>query len=143
MLESERAGAGSAVRAALKSQGYVYLDGQIARDTGEVRMNFVRPGTGTLWVNLRDKPPSLLEEFCNVYEEVHAVGIGLIHSGTRLRPMKYSEIEAEDLSPELKADLRAEHHYYLAAFWGLRAAVALVYLAISGNLAGFLHILGW
>jgi len=142
MPDPEREVTATAIWVALEGQGYVYLDGQIARDTGEVRMNFVRPG-GQLWVNLRDKPPSVLEEFCNVYEEVHALGIGLIHSCTRLRPMKYSEIDQEDLSPELKEDLRAEHHYYLAAFWGLRAAVALVYLVVSGSLAGFLHLFGW
>jgi len=53
-----------------------------------------------------------------VYEEVHAVAFGLIHSCTRLRPLGYSEIAEEDFSPELIADLQHEYHYYRAALLG-------------------------
>lgn len=131
------------MRAALEARDYVYLDGQIARDTGEVRMNFVRPGAGTLWINLRDKSPSLLEECCNVYEEVHAVGIGLIHTCTRLRPLGYSEIAKEDLSPELIRDLETEYHYYKAAFWVPRIVVGLAIIILTGSLETAAHLLGW
>jgi len=76
-----------------------------------------------------DKSPRpaaiVLAEFCNVYEEIHALAFGLIHSCIRLRPLGYSEIAEEDFSPELIADLQHEYHYYRAAFWAPRIVVAL------------------
>jgi len=89
------------------------------------------------------QPPSLLAEFCNVYEEIHALAFGLIHSCTRLRPLGYSEIAEEDFSPELIADLQHEYHYYRAAFWAPRIVVALAILVATGSLETVGHLLGW
>jgi len=86
--------------ALLREEGYIRTGGEINRETGECRINLVSEDD-SMWINIRDAPPSLLAEFCNVYEEIHALGFGLIHSCTRLRPLGYSEIAKEDLSPEL------------------------------------------
>ena len=128
--------------ALLREEGYVRTGGEINRETGECRINLVGEDD-TMWINIRDKPPSLLAEFCNVYEEIHALGFGLIHSCIRLRPLGYSEIAKEDLSPELKRDLETEYHYYKAAFWAPRIVVALVILVATGSLETVGHLLGW
>jgi hypothetical protein len=128
--------------ALLRAEGYVRTAGEISRDTGECRIALVGEDD-TMWINIRDKPPSLLAEFCNVYEEIHALGFGLIHSCTRLRPLGYSEIAKEDLSPELIADLQHEYHYYKGAFWVPRIVVALGVLAATGSLETVGHLLGW
>ena len=128
--------------ALLREGGYVRTGGEINRETGECRINLVGEDD-TMWINIRDKPPSLLAEFCNVYEEIHALGFGLIHSCIRLRPLGYSEIAKEDLSPELKRDLETEYHYYKGAFWVLRIVVALAILVATGSLETVGHLLGW
>ena len=128
--------------ALLREEGYVRTGGEINRETGECRINLVGEDD-TMWINIRDKPPSLLAEFCNVYEEIHALGFGLIHSCIRLRPLGYSEIAKEDLSPELKRDLETEYHYYKAAFWVPRIVVALAILVATGSLETVGHLLGW
>ena len=128
--------------ALLRAEGYVRTGGEINRETGECRINLVGEDD-TMWINIRDKPPSLLAEFCNVYEEIHALGFGLIHSCTRLRPLGYSEIAKQDISPELKRDLETEYHYYKAAFWVPRIVVALVILVATGSLETVGHLLGW
>lgn len=131
-----------AVRDLIVSRGYTCLSGQIASDTEEVRMTFVKPGS-TLWVNMRNKPPSLLEEFCNVYEEIHAVAVGVVHSLTRLKPMTFSEIEAADISPDLRRDLESEYHYYYVVFWAIRILIAIVLIAVTGGFEYAAKVLGW
>jgi hypothetical protein len=128
--------------ALLRAEGYVRTGGEINRETGECRINLVGEDD-SMWINIRDAPPSLLAEFCNVYEEIHALGFGLIHSCIRLRPLGYSEIAKEDLSPELKRDLETEYHYYKAAFWVPRIVVALAILVATGSLETVGHLLGW
>ena len=127
----------------LRSKGYIKTSAEISSETGECRISMIHIDGDTLWINLRDKPPSLLAEFCNVYEEVHAVAFGLIHSCTRLRPLGYSEIAEEDFSPELIADLQHEYHYYRGAFWALRIAIVLALLLLTGSLETAAHLLGW
>ena len=127
----------------LRGKGYIKTRAEIDSRTGECRISMIHIDGDTLWINLRDKPPSLLAEFCNVYEEIHALGFGLIHSCTRLRPLGYSEIPKEDLSPELIADLQHEYHYYKGAFWVLRIAIVLALLLLTGSLETAAHLLGW
>jgi hypothetical protein len=127
----------------LQGKGYIKTRAEIDSRTGECRISMIHVDGGSLWINLRDKPPSLLAEFCNVYEEVHAVAFGLIHSCTRLRPLGYSEIAEEDFSPELIADLQHEYHYYRAAFWAPRIVVALAILVATGSLETVGHLIGW
>jgi hypothetical protein len=129
--------------ALLRGKGYIKISGEISRETGECRISLIHIDGGSLWLNLRDKSPSLLAEFCNVYEEVHALGFGLIHSCTRLRPLGYSEIPKEDLSPELIADLQAEYHYYKMAFWAPRIVVGIAAIVLTGSLETAAHLLGW
>jgi len=128
--------------ALLRAEGYVRTGGEISRETGECRINLVGEDD-SMWINIRDAPPSLLAEFCNVYEEIHALGIGLIHTCTRLRPMKFSEIRLEDFSPELQQDVEKEFHYYYAAFWTIRILVALVVIWRTGGFELAAHLLGW
>ena len=128
--------------ALLREEGYIRTGGEINRETGECRINLVGEDD-SMWINIRDAPPSLLAEFCNVYEEIHALAFGLIHSCTRLRPLGYSEIAEEDFSPELIADLQHEYHYYRAAFWAPRIVVALAILVATGSLETVGHLLGW
>ena len=127
----------------LRGKGYIKTRAEIDSRTGECRISMIHIDGDTLWIDLRDQPPSVLAEFCNVYEEIHALGFGLIHSVTRLKPLKYSEIEVEDLSPELQEDLRAEFHYYVGAFWALRIAIVLALLLLTGSLETAAHLLGW
>ena len=128
--------------ALLRAEGYVRAEGEISRETGECRINLVGEDD-SMWINIRDAPPSLLAEFCNVYEEIHALGFGLIHSCIRLRPLGYSEIAKEDLSPDLKRDLETEYHYYKAAFWVPRIVVGLAIIILTGSLETVGHLLGW
>jgi len=127
--------------ALLREEGYIRTGGEINRETGECRstssVKMTRCGS------ISRCSPSLLAEFCNVYEEIHALGFGLIHSCIRLRPLGYSEIAKEDLSPELKRDLETEYHYYKAAFWVPRIVVALAILVATGSLETVGHLLGW
>ena len=127
----------------LRSKGYIKTSAEISSETGECRISMIHVDGGSLWINLRDKPPSLLAEFCNVYEEIHALAFGLIHSCTRLRPLGYSEIAEEDFSPELIADLQHEYHYYRGAFWVLRIAIVLALLLLTGSLETAAHLMGW
>ena len=126
-----------------RSKGYIKTSAEISSETGECRISMIHIDGDTLWINLRDLPPSLLAEFCNVYEEIHALGFGLIHSCTRLRPLGYSEIAEEDFSPELIADLQHEYHYYRGAFWALRIAIVLALLLLTGSLETAAHLMGW
>jgi hypothetical protein len=127
----------------LRSKGYIKTRAEIDSRTGECRISMIHVDGGSLWINLRDLPPSVLAEFCNVYEEIHALAFGLIHSCIRLRPLGYSEIPKEDFSPELIADLQHEYHYYRGAFWGLRIVIVLALLLLTGSLETVGHLLGW
>ncbi len=141
-LEKRRRTAETIV-AHLRQLGYIRTRGEISTETGECRISFVAEDGETLYLVLLDQPPSLLAEFCNVYEEIHALAFGLIHSCTRLRPLGYSEIPKEDLSPELIADLQHEYHYYKGAFWALRIAIVLALLLLTGSLETAAHLMGW
>ena len=127
----------------LRGKGYIKTRAEIDSRTGECRISMIHVDGDTLWINLRDKPPSLLAEFCNEYGEVHAVAFGLIHSCTRLQPLGYSEIAEEDFSPELIADLQHEYHYYRGAFWALRIVIVLALLLLTGSLETAAHLMGW
>ena len=127
----------------LRGKGYIKTRAEIDSRTGECRISFVAEDGETLYLVLLDQPPSLLAEFCNAYEEIHALGFGLIHSCTRLRPLGYSEITKEDFSPELIADLQHEYHYYRGAFWALRIAIVLALLLLTGSLETAAHLMGW
>ena len=127
----------------LRGKGYIKTRAEIDSRTGECRISFVAEDGETLYLVLLDQPPSLLAEFCNVYEEIHALAFGLIHSCIRLRPLGYSEIPKEDFSPELIADLQHEYHYYRGAFWGLRIVIVLALLLLTGSLEMVGHLLGW
>ena len=127
----------------LRGKGYIKTRAEIDSRTGECRISFVAEDGETLYLVLLDQPPSLLAEFCNVYEEIHALAFGLIHSCIRLRPLGYSEIAKEDFSPELIADLQHEYHYYRGAFWGLRIVIVLALLLLTGSLETVGHLLGW
>ncbi len=127
----------------LRDKGYIKTRAEIDSRTGECRISMIHVDGGSLWINLRDKPPSLLAEFCNAYEEIHALAFGLIHSCIRLRPLGFSEIAKEDFSPELIADLQHEYHYYRGAFWAPRIVVALAILVATGSLETVGHLLGW
>lgn len=139
----ERRRTAEEIIAYLRGRGYIKTRAEIDSRTGECRISMIHVDGDPLWINLRDLPPSVLAEFCNVYEEIHALGFGLIHSVTRLKPLKYSEIEVEDLSPELQEDLRAEFHYYVGAFWALRIAIVLLILLFSGSFEAAAHLMGW
>ena len=141
-LEKRRRTAESIV-AHLRPLGYIRTRGEISTETGECRISFVAEDGETLYLVLLDQPPSLLAEFCNVYEEIHALAFGLIHSCTRFRPLGYSEIPKEDLSPELIADLQHEYHYYKGAFWALRIIIVLAVLLLTGSLETAAHLMGW
>jgi len=139
----ERRRTAEEIIAYLRGKGYIKTRAEISEQTGECRISMIHIDGGTLWINLRDLPPSVLAEFCNVYEEIHALGFGLIHSCTRLRPLGYSEIAKEDFSPELIADLQHEYHYYRGAFWVLRIVIVLGLLLFTGSLETAAHLLGW
>ncbi len=139
----ERRRTAEEIIAYLRGRGYIETRAEINSRTGECRISMIHVDGGSLWINLRDLPPSVLAEFCNVYEEIHALAFGLIHSCTRLRPLGYSEILKEDLSPELIADLQHEYHYYKGAFWALRIAIVLVLLLLTGSLETAAHLMGW
>jgi hypothetical protein len=141
-LEKRRRTAETIV-AHLRQLGYIRTRGEISTETGECRISFVAEDGETLYLVLLDQPPSLLAEFCNVYEEIHALAFGLIHSCTRLRPLGYSEIAKEDFSPELIADLQHEYHYYRGAFWALRIVIVLALLLLTGSLETAAHLMGW
>jgi|GEM_PF-2209311 len=139
----ERRRTAEEIIAYLRGKGYIKTRAEIDSRTGECRISMIHVDGDPLWINLRDLPPSVLAEFCNVYEEIHALGFGLIHSCTRLRPLRYSEIAKEDFSPDLIADLQHEYHYYWGAFWVLRIVIALALLLITGSLEAVAHLLGW
>ena len=72
------------------------------------------------------------------------LGLGLIHSCKTLKPIKYNELENNDgLSPDLIKDLQDEYHYYLVGFWGLRIAIVIGLILVTGTVNTALHLLGW
>jgi len=83
------------------------------------------------------------EEFLSECEEVHAFGVGIFHSFTHLKPLKYSEIEEDGLSPDLVIDLQDEYHYYLTGFWGIRVIIAIIFLYITGLWSKIPVFFGW
>jgi len=95
------------------------------------------------YVTISKDRPAPIEEFLNEYEEIHAFGVGIFHSCTQLKPLKYSEVGEDGLSPELADDVRNEYHYYLTAFWGLRVLVAIGALYFTGMFESVLMLFGW
>jgi len=143
MSIEERRRTAEEIIAYLRDKGYIKTNAEIDSRTGECRISMIHIDGDSLWINLRDKPPSVLAEFCNTYGEIHAVVFGLIHSCTKLLPVGYSEIAKEDFSPELIADLQHEYHYYRGTFWVLRIVVVLALLLLTGNLETAAHLMGW
>ncbi len=98
----------------------------------------------TFYMTFEKIKPSPISEFLNTCEEVHAFGIGLLHSCKMLKPIAYASLkEYDNLSPELANDLENEYHYYLVGFWGLRIAVVIGIIWVTGSIETALHLLGW
>lgn len=98
----------------------------------------------TFYMTFEKNKPSPVFEFLNTCEEIHAFGMGLIHSCKTLKPIKYNELENNDgLSPDLIKDLQDEYHYYLVGFWGLRIAIVIGLILVTGTVNTALHLLGW
>lgn len=77
------------------------------------------------YMTLRPVAPTVFEEFCNDTTEIHALGFGIIHSGTRKMPLSYDEVEHFTcISPENRDEIKKEYRYYLVGFWGTRVLIA-------------------
>lgn len=85
-------------------------------------------------------PTGPIAEFLNECAEVHAAGIGIIHTATRIKPLKYSEIPLWDASPELKTDLLHEYHYYKFSFWMPRILILIIGALKTGIIPQILMI---
>lgn len=96
------------------------------------------------YMTLRPVAPTVFEEFCNDTTEVHALGFGIIHSGTRKMPLSYDEVEHFTcISPENRDEIKKEYHYYLVGFWGLRVLVAAAALWLTGLWQIVPKFFGW
>lgn len=96
------------------------------------------------YMTLRPVAPTVFEEFCNDTTEVHALGFGIIHSGTRKMPLGYDEVEHfMCISPENRDEIRQEYHYYLVGFWGFRVLVAVAALWLTGLWQVVPKFFGW
>lgn len=96
------------------------------------------------YMTLRPVAPTVFEEFCNDTTEVHALGFGIIHSGTRKMPLGYDEVEHfTSISPENRDEIKKEYHYYLVGFWGLRVLVAAAALWLTGLWQIVPKFFGW
>lgn len=96
------------------------------------------------YMTLRPVAPTVFEEFCNDTTEIHALGFGIIHSGTRKMPLGYDEVEHFTcISPENRDEIRKEYHYYLVGFWGLRVLVAAAALWLTGLWQIVPRFFGW
>lgn len=85
-------------------------------------------------------PTGPIAEFLNECAEVHAAGIGIIHTFTRIRPLQYSEIDGHNTSPALKEDLKNEYHYYKAFFWSPRILIIVIGIWQTGVIPQILLI---
>jgi len=85
-------------------------------------------------------PTGPIAEFLNECSEVHAAGIGIIHTFTRIKPLKYSEIPGYDISPDLMNDLLQEYHYYKGAFWAPRILILIIGAIKTGIIPQILMI---
>lgn len=96
------------------------------------------------YMTLRPVAPTVFEEFCNDTTEIHALGFGIIHSGTRKMPLSYDEVEHFTcISPENRDEIKKEYHYYLVGFWGLRVLVAAAALWLTGVWQIVPRFFGW
>ncbi|MCQ1538595.1 hypothetical protein FTO68_06295 [Methanocalculus taiwanensis] len=85
-------------------------------------------------------PTGPIAEFLNECGEIHAAGIGIIHTFTMIKPLKYSEIPAYDISPELMNDLLQEYHYYKIFFWSPRIGILMIGALKTGIIPQILMI---
>ncbi|MCK9327343.1 MAG: hypothetical protein M0P69_17755 [Bacteroidales bacterium] len=127
----------------LSNNGYI-IKSAASNKIGEGRIEIVDKLGNYYYAKLQPTAPHLFSEFLNDYREIHAFSFGIIHSCTRLLPLKVSEIDGyDDLSEENKEDIKKENHYYKGSFWGLRILIALVAFYISGSPTVVLHMFGW
>lgn len=139
----DRASAYENIKKLLESAGYIVKSTAINK-YGEGRIEFIDSNGNYYYTKLQPTSPSVFNEFLNDCQEVHAFTLGLIHSCTKLLPLKISELDGyDDLSDENKADIRKENHYYKGAFWGLRAVVAIAAYLLTGSHEVVLHMFGW
>lgn len=131
------------IKTLLQNAGYA-VKSTAANKHGEGRIELIDRKGNYYYAKLQPTAPSIFSEFLNDYQEIHAFTFGLIHSCTKLLPLKISELDGyDDLSDENKADIRKENHYYKGAFWGLRAAVAIAAYILTGSHEVVLHLFGW
>ena len=96
------------------------------------------------YMTLRPVAPTVFEEFCNDTTEIHALGFGIIHSGTRKMPLSYDEVEHfTSISPENRDEIKKEYHYYLVGFWGTRVLIAAAALWLTGLWQIVPKFFGW
>lgn len=133
----------SDIRDILALRGYI-VKSAYSNKKGEGMLELIDKHGHYYHMRLYVSAPSIFSEFLNDYQEVHAFAFGLIHSCTKLLPLKLSELDNyDDLSDENKADIRKENHYYKGAFWGLRIAVAIAAYILTGSHEVVLHLFGW
>lgn len=128
-----------AIQKSLLDDGYVYMGGKVSAE-GDVRGTFVRnDGSGEkIFVNI-DRTPTELEIGQGTFA---AIEYGLIHCFSRVAPVKYSQIDAEDMSPANKEFLKAHSGLYQLCFWGPRVLIIGGYLIWSGNLGTLFSMVG-
>ncbi len=126
--------------------GYEVLKSEIHKD-GSCRltlMDLVNNKGQIYYMTLRPVAPTVFEEFCNDTTEVHALGFGIIHSGTRKMPLRYDEVEHfTSISPENRDEIKKEYHYYLVGFWGTRVLIAAAALWLTGLWQIVPKFFGW
>lgn len=133
----------SDIRDILTLRGYI-VKSAYSNKKGEGMLELIDKHGHYYYVKFHPSRPNVFNEFLNDYSEVHAFTFGIIHSCTRLLPLKLSELEGfDDLTEENKQDIRDENHYYKGAFWGLRIAVALIAFYFTGSYQVVLHMFGW
>ena len=139
----DRVAAYENIKTLLQNAGYT-VKSTAANKYGEGRIELIDRKGNYYYAKLQPTAPTIFSEFLNDYQEIHAFTFGLIHSCTKLLPLKISELDGyDDLSDENKADIRKENHYYKGAFWGLRIAVAIIAYILTGSHEVVLHLFGW
>lgn len=115
--------------------GYEVIKAEVNKE-GSCRltlMDLVNNKGQIYYMTLRPVAPTVFEEFCNDTTEIHALGFGIIHSGTRKMPLSYDEVEHFTcISPENREEIKKEYHYYLVGFWGTRVLIAAAALWLTG-----------
>jgi len=126
--------------------GYEVIKAEVNKE-GSCRltlMDLVNNKGQICYMTLRPVAPTVFEEFCNDTTEVHALGFGIIHSGTRKMPLSYDEVEHFTcISPENREEIKKEYHYYLVEFWGTRVLIAAAALWLTGIWQIVPKFFGW